>query len=368
MSKDYYEILGVSREATAEEIKRAYRRLAREHHPDVNQSDPEAEERFKALGEAYAVLSDPEKRRHFDVYGGESPADFGFSNGFPDFFSIFEQAFGFSGGGGRRVTVGRDLQHEVEIELEEVITGASRVLTLDRQVTCETCRGSGAKPGVPPTVCPQCQGQGRMRQVRNTFLGNMVTVVACPQCRGQGQIVTEHCESCTGRGLVGHTEEFTVQVPPGIESGQHLEYEGHGDMSESGLAGSLYVRVTVKPHADFIRDGRHVRQLLPVHFWQVALGDTLDVRTLEGPETLDLAAGTQSGTELRLKGKGLPDLRRRGRGDHIYTIQVVTPEDLTAEQKDLLAQLATSFGHEQPRPPHHKSFFERVRDTLTGEQ
>lgn len=370
MSKDYYAILGVSPDASAEEIKRAYRRLAREYHPDVNGGDPEAEERFKQVGEAYAVLSDPEKRRRYDTYGGDSPADFGFADGFPDFFSIFEQAFGFGGGRGVRASIGADIHHEIEIELEEVLTGATRDISLVRQVRCQTCGGSGAKVGSTPDRCTQCQGHGRVRQMRQTLLGNMVTVVTCPQCRGQGTIIREFCEACEGHGVVRATEEFTVTVPPGIESGQHLEYEGRGDVSESGLAGSLYVRVTVRPHDEFIREGWHVRSVVPVHFWQAALGDTLTVRTLEGEETLHLAAGTQSGTELRLKGRGLPDLRRRGRGDHILTVQVVTPEELTAEQRELLEELARSFGHEPPASRDRgagKGFFARVRETLTGD-
>ncbi len=368
MSKDYYAILGVSPDASDEEIKRAYRRLAREHHPDVNGGNPEAEERFKEVGEAYAVLSDPEKRRRYDTYGGDSPADFGFADGFPDFFSVFEQVFGF-GAGGPRVSVGRDLQRDIEIELEEVLTGATRTIPLRRQVRCETCGGSGARPGSTPDICAQCQGQGRVRQMRQTLLGPMVTVVTCPQCQGQGAIIREFCETCQGRRVVQSAEEFTVTVPPGIESGQHLEYSGRGDVSESGLAGSLYVRVTVRPHDEFTREGRNVRSVLPVWFWQVALGDNLTVRTLEGEEGLPLTAGTQSGTELRLKGRGLPDLRRRGRGDHIYTVQVVTPEDLTAEQRELLEELARSFGEEPPagRDGGAKGFFARVRETLTGD-
>jgi molecular chaperone DnaJ len=368
VSKDYYGILGVSRDASPEEIKRAYRLLARQYHPDVNREDAEAEERFKAVGEAYAVLSDTEKRRRYDLHGGEGPADFGFADGFPDFFSIFEQAFGFSGG--RRVSVGRDLQHEVAVELEEVLTGATRTLNLQRRVTCRTCAGNGAKPGVPLETCAQCQGQGRLRQMRGSILGNMVTVVACPQCQGRGTIIREPCDDCRGRGLVTSTEELQVQVPPGIESGQHLEYEGHGDVSESGLAGSLYVRVTVKPHAEFTREGWHLRSVLPVHYWQVALGDTLAARTLEGEERLTLAAGTQAGAELRLRGKGLPDLRRRGRGDHIYMVQVVTPDQVSEEQRQLLEELARSFGEEPPaahEAGHGKGFFARVRETLTGE-
>lgn len=364
MPNDYYEILGVSRDATPEEIKRAYRRLARQHHPDVNQGDQEAEERFKQLGEAYAVLSDPEARRRYDLYGAGGPSDFGFSNGFPDIFEIFNEAFGF--GGGRRAAAGRDLQLEVSIQLEEVLTGATREVEVQRRVACATCNGTGAKPGSTPVTCSTCQGAGRVRQMHSSLFGNMVTVAACPQCHGRGTVIKDRCEDCRGTGIGTATETLKVDIPPGIESGQHLEYEGYGDLGEGGYPGNLYVRVTVETHPEFARDGSHVRSTVPISFWQAALGDKLTVRILEGEASVNLPAGTQSGEEIRLPGKGLPVLRRRGRGDHIVTLRVVTPQDLTHRQKQALEDLARAFGDEVPAG-HDKGLFARFRETLTGE-
>jgi molecular chaperone DnaJ len=363
---DYYEILGVPRDASPDDIKRAYRSLARETHPDVNGSSPDAEERFKELGEAYAVLGDPDKRRRYDLHGSADASDFGFADGFPDIFEIFNQAFGFSGGR-HAANFGRDLQYEVEIELEEVLTGAGRKIELTRQVHCETCHGSGAKPGSTPATCSTCQGAGRVRQVRQSLFGNMVSVGACPTCRGQGAIITEHCETCSGAGRVQQTETFTVEIPAGIESGQHLEYQGYGDVGEGGSVGSLYVRVTVADHDEFLREGPHVHALLPLAFWQAALGDRLTVRTLEGETQVTIKPGTQHGSQIRLGGKGLPQLRRRGRGDHIFTVQLTTPQDLTAEQREAFVELARAFGEEPPAGETDKGFFARVRETLTGE-
>lgn len=366
VSRDYYEILGLDREASPDDIKKAYRRLAREYHPDVNNGDAAAEERFKDLGEAYTILSDPDKRRHYDHYGATSPADFGYTGGFPDIFEIFNEAFGFSGGGRRR-SAGRDLQVEVNLELEEVLTGAQRVIPLSRRVHCETCRGSGARPGAAPAVCPGCQGAGRVRQVHNSLFGNMVTVVACSRCGGQGQVITDPCEACEGSGRTVSEEEFTVDIPPGIESGQHLEYEGSGDAGEGGPPGSLYVRVTVAPHPHLIRDGIHLHSLLTVSFPQAALGDRVTVTALEGETEVTVPAGVQSGEQIRLAGKGLPHLRRRGRGDQIITVRVVTPSPLTERQRELLEQLAVELGDGPPAaPPETKSFFERLKETLGG--
>lgn len=357
MPKDYYEILGVSREASAEEIKRAYRKLARQYHPDVNGNGAEAEERFKDLGEAYAVLSDPEKRQRYDTYGSEGPADFGFTGGV-DIFDIFNQAFGFSGG--RRATPGRDLQHELTIELEEVLTGATREIELTRQVPCETCKGTGAKPGVPPATCQTCGGQGRVRQVQNSFFGSMMTVVTCPHCHGRGTVTREFCEDCDGSGLVEKTEPFTVEIPPGIESGQHLEYQGYGDMGESGYAGSLYVRVLVAPHDKFTREGPDLHYTLPLEIWQAALGDKIRVPMLDGETQVQIEPGTQSGTEITLTGKGLPQLRRRGRGRQIIHVQVITPRNLSPQQKEALENLARASGADLPSG-EGKGLFSKLR-------
>ena len=368
MPRDYYEVLGVSRDASADDIKRAYRRLAREHHPDVN-SDPASEERFKELGEAYAVLNDPERRQRYDVYG-HNGGDFGVPQGV-DLFELFNQAFGFGagfgfGGGGRRAAPGRDLQHELTIELEEVLTGASREIELTRRVTCETCGGSGARPGSEPVVCPTCAGQGRVRQMQQSFFGTMATIVTCPHCHGRGATITDPCETCNGSGIAGQTETFTVEIPPGIENGQHIQYSGGGDMGESGHAGDLFVRIAVAPHPRFTRDGPTIHSTILITFWQAALGDWLTVPTLEGETEIRVEPGTQSGTEIVLPGKGLPQLRRRGRGRHVITLKVVTPEHLTPEQRALFEQLAEAFGDEPPSA-EHKGLFDRIKDSLKGD-
>jgi molecular chaperone DnaJ len=366
VANDYYEILGVDRSASPDEIKKAYRRLAREYHPDVNNGDAAAEERFKQLGEAYAVLGDPDKRQHYDHYGTTSPADFGFSGGFPDIFDIFNEAFGFAGGGQRR-RAGRDVQVEVSLELEEVLTGAQRTIPLTRRTVCSECRGSGAHPEAKPAVCPVCQGAGRVRQVHNSLFGNMVTVAACSRCRGQGQIITDPCPQCEGSGRVETAEEFTVDIPPGIESGQHLEYEGYGDAGDGGPPGSLYVRITVAPHPHLVREGMNLHSLLTISFSQAALGDRVQAVTLEGEHEITVPAGIQSGEQIKLKGQGLPHLRRRGRGDQLVTVQVVTPTSLTERQRELLEQLALESGDELPTaPPEAKGFFERLKETLGG--
>ena len=363
MAKDYYETLGVAKDATPDEIKRAYRKLAREHHPDVNGNGPESEELFKDLGEAYAVLSDPEKRQRYDTYGSAGPGDSGMPADF-DIFDIFNQAFGFQNS--RGAAPGRDLQLEVKVDLEEVLTGATRTIDLERHVSCAVCQGTGAKPGTTPATCQTCGGQGRVRQMQQSFFGNMVTVVACPHCRGRGTIIREFCEHCDGSGIVGNTEEFSVEIPPGIESGQHLQYAGYGDMGEGGRPGDLYVRVTVAPHPHFTREGSTLRSTVPISIPQAALGDRLTIKTLEGEHTLQVEPGTQSGTEVVLQGKGLPQLRRRGRGPQVVTLKVVIPAHLTPHQRELFEDLARAFGDDVPAGGH-KGFFTKVKETLTGE-
>lgn len=365
MPKDYYAILGIARDASAEEIKRAYRKLARQYHPDVNGNGPEAEEKFKELGEAYAVLSDPEKRQRYDMYGQTGDVDFGFQGGSFDFFDLFNQAFGF-GGGGRRAAPGRDLQLEVKLDLEEVLTGATRQLDLTRRVHCDVCHGTGAKPGTQPETCATCGGQGRVQQMQNSIFGSMVTVVSCPQCGGRGSIVRDFCENCGGSGIVKATEQLTVEIPPGIENGQHLEYQGYGDMGESGYPGDLYIRVLVNPHPHFVREGADLRLTLPITFWQAALGDRVTARLIDGETQVHIEPGTQSETEIVLPGKGLPQLRRRGRGRLIIVVKVVTPENLTPRQKELFEDLARAFGDDVPAGGS-KGFFARMKETLTGE-
>jgi molecular chaperone DnaJ len=364
MPNDHYEVLGVPRSASAEEIKRAYRKLAREHHPDVS-DDPASDERFKELGAAYAALSDPQRRQHYDMYG-HNGGDSGVPQGF-DLFELFNQAFGFGfGGEGRRATPGRDLQHELSIELEEVLTGASREIELARRVTCETCHGSGARLGSDPAPCQTCAGQGRVRQMQQSLFGTMATIVTCPHCQGRGSIITDPCETCDGSGIASQTEPFTVEIPPGIESGQHIQYTGGGDMGEGGHAGDLFVRIHIATHPRFTRDGPTIHSAIPITFWQAALGDKLTVPTLEGEAEIHVEPGTQTGTEIVLPGKGLPQLRRRGRGRQVITLTVVTPQHLSPEQHALFEQLAEAFGDERPAGDH-KGLFSRLRNTLKGD-
>lgn len=365
-SIDYYEVLGVSRDADGREIKRAYRLLARQYHPDVNGGSTEATERFKQISEAYAVLSDPHKRRHHDAGGVDF--DFGFGNGgMGSIFDIFNQAFGFAGGGRRWATPGRDLEEHVHIELEEVLTGAQRRIEYRRSATCEACGGSGAAPGSSPAVCPTCGGHGQVRQQQQTILGSMVTVVTCPDCGGAGQVISDPCPQCNGAGTAAVTEELEVTVPPGIKDGQHLEYADRGDVSpEAGPPGNLYVRINVAEHGTFTRHNNHLHMSLDISFMQAALGDTITVPTLEGETELQIPPGIQSGEELRLPGKGLPDLRNARRGAQVISVRVRTPTDLTEEQADLLRQLATEEGLEL-RPPGGVTVFDRVKKAFGGQ-
>lgn len=340
---DYYAILGVARTASDQDIRQAYRRLAREQHPDVNNA-PDAETRFRQLGEAYAVLSDPDKRQRYDRDGHaggtfEAPPGAGM-------LDLFDQAFGFGAPGGSPNGPGRDLQHEVTIELGEVLTGATRDIELTRSVICETCQGSGARVGCSPVTCDRCGGEGRICQKQESVFGSMVTVVTCPDCGGHGSTITDPCETCDGRGTIHRTEPFTVEIPPGIEDGQHLQYTGYGDM-EAGETGDLYVRVHVTPHDDLTREGQTVRSTVTISFWQAALGDQLTVATLDAEAQVRVEPGTQYGAEVVLLGKGLPTVRSRTRGDHIVTVEIATPRDLTPRQRELIEELAREFDGER---------------------
>ncbi len=363
---DYYEVLGVGREADEREIKRAYRLLARQYHPDVNGGSAEATEKFKQISEAYAVLSDPQKRRRHDAGGVDF--DFGFgAGGMGSIFDIFNQAFGFAGGGRRWAAPGRDLEEHVYIELEEVLTGAQRRIEYRRIATCEACDGSGAAPGSSPTVCTTCGGHGQVRQRQQTILGSMVTVVTCPDCGGAGQVIGEPCSECDGAGTAAVTEELEVTVPPGIKDGQHLEYADRGDVSaEGGPPGNLYVRTNVAKHEIFTRHNNHLHMPLDISFAQAALGDTRTVPTLEGETELEISPGIQSGEELRLAGKGLPDLRNGRRGAQVISVRVKTPTDLTEAQVELLQQLAAEEGLEL-RPPGDATIFDRVKKAFGGQ-
>jgi len=335
---DYYEVLGVEPEASNAEIKRAYRRLARRYHPDVNNGDPSAEQKFKQISEAYAVLSDSKKRRQYDR-GGFS-GDW-FPGGMPDIFEIFEQAFGsspFVRTQQRRR--GRNIQAEVTISLEEVLTGTSRTLKYQRVGECQRCNGSGMEPGTGTRRCPTCNGVGQVRRQQRTFMGVMTTVTVCPECGGQGKIAEQACQACNGRGVQEVDEEVEISIPAGIADQQELVLRGAGDAVSEGRSGDLYVVVRVQPHELFERNGRDLHTDLTISFSQAALGETIAIPTLDGEAQLQIPPGTQPGTELRLAECGVVDMDLPRRGDLIVHIQVAVPHRLTNRQRELLRDFA----------------------------
>lgn len=379
MSKrDYYEILSVTRTATDGEIKSAYRKLAMQYHPDRNPGDKVAEERFKEAAEAYAVLCDPEKRSLYDRFGhqgvrsaagGGAGFDPSVFNEFGDFADILGNMFGFGDlfgnarrrGGPQR---GADLRYDLEIAFEESAKGVETTIQIPRQETCETCHGSGAAAGSSPTTCGMCRGQGQVRSQQGFF----TVARTCPQCQGSGKIITKPCATCRGAGRISRERKLTVKIPPGIATGQQLRLQHEGEAgSAGGPAGNLYVVVHVQEHEFFRRDGNNLFCEVGVNFTTVALGGEIQVPTLDGQETVKIAEGTQTGTTLKLRGKGMPDVNGRGRGDLFATVQVHTPKKLTKEQRHLLEQLAKALPKEQFEPRAHadadeRNLFDRVKD------
>jgi len=371
-TKDYYEVLGVARDASAEEIKRAYRALARRHHPDVADDKTVAEHLFKEINEAYEVLSDPEKRAQYDrfgtVSGAPGGADFGFNgfgpNGFGDIFDMFfgeRAATGPRRSGPQR---GSDLRYDLEIGLDEAFAGTTKEISFTHLAQCETCNGSGAQPGSLVTACERCQGSGVMRTVRQTPLGQFVTQTACTTCGGEGSVITHPCETCGGRGRHEVERKLTVRVPAGVDDGSRIRIAGNGEAGiRGGGAGDLYVYLSVAPHRQFRRDGLETFVDVPISFPLAALGATIEVPSLEGALQLTIPPGTQSGTTLRLRGHGMPSVRGSQRGDHHVTVHVVTPSKLNKRQRELLEEYAKAGGD----AIEEKSFFDRVKDAFRPE-
>jgi molecular chaperone DnaJ len=358
--RDYYEVLGVQKSATKDEIKDVYRKLALQFHPDRNKS-PEAEEKFKEISEAYAVLSDDQKRQTYDQLGHQGfdqrytsedifrGADFdsifrGMGGGVEDIFRIFFGGGGMGGMGGQdfeRVTRGQDLAYEIQITLEEAAKGVQKEIELPRTEKCDVCGGSGASPGTSVRTCPQCNGAGRIRSTRKSGFATFVQVIPCPTCKGKGTIIDSPCKRCRGSGLIRQRRKITVNIPVGIDEGYQLRLRGEGEsVANDGETGDLYVIVHVVPHRFFGRDGDDLHYALMISFPQAALGAEVTVPTIDGTTTLKIPSGTQIGQVFRIRNKGMPRFRGYGRGDLLVQVGITVPEKLTNQQRTLLEQFA----------------------------
>jgi molecular chaperone DnaJ len=388
--RDYYEVLGVARSASVDEIKRNYRQMARKYHPDVNK-EPDAENRFKEISEAYEVLSDERKRQIYDQFGHagmqQGAAGAGGFQGFPfgDISDLFESFFG--GTGARRGPQrGADLRVRVELTFEEAVFGTEKELEIPRWETCLICGGNGAEPGKPPIRCATCGGSGEVRRVQQSVFGQFVNVAASDRCHGEGQIVEHKCKECSGKGSVRRTRRLTVTIPSGVDDGNEMRLSGQGEGGErGGPSGNLYVQLSVLPHPVLQRDGFDLVYELPLNVAQAALGADVTVPTLEGDEPFHVPAGTQHGRAFRIKDRGVPRLQRSGRGEFRIISRVEIPRQLTPRQRELFADLADTFGappatapemasaasdgHRDGRPEAKKgnkkhNIFDKVKDAL----
>jgi molecular chaperone DnaJ len=357
--RDLYQVLGVERGASDAEIKRAFRKLAQQWHPDVN-TEPAAQERFKEINEAYQILSDPERRQRYDMFGRAGveggPGAGGFE-GFGGFSDIFDAFFGGGAAGAGSARRGRpqpgaDLRYDLRITFEEAVRGTEKEIEFRVLDRCETCAGTGAKPGTDPVTCPQCNGRGEVRSVRQTMLGQMVNVSACPRCRGEGRIVETPCETCRGDGRTERKRTLRVAIPAGIDEGHQIRLTNEGEVGpRGGPPGSLYVAVHVAPHPTLKRDGTELFYEAKVSIAQAALGARISVPTVDGDEEVEIKPGTQPDTEIRLRGKGVPHLRRTGaRGDLHVLVDVVVPTKLTKRQRELLEEYAKEAGDPVAHP------------------
>lgn len=371
--RDYYEVLGLGKDASADDIKKSYRKLARQYHPDVNK-EADAESKFKEVKEAYDVLSDDGKRSTYDRFGHVDPnqgmgggggaQDFG---GFGDIFDMF-----FGGGGGRRdpnaPQRGNDLQYTMTVEFKEAVFGKETEITIPRTETCDTCHGNGAKPGTKPESCSVCKGSGQQEVVQNTPFGRMVNRRACNNCSGTGRVIKDKCGTCHGAGKVKRQRKINIRIPAGVDDGAQIRMSGEGEGGlRGGPAGDLYIVIRVKSHEFFEREGDDIYCEVPLTFVQATLGDEIEIPTLTEKVKLKVPAGTQTGTYFRLKGKGVPKLRGYGQGDQHVKVTIVTPTNLTDEQKDLLRQFGGLSSDTSNEQEHHESIFERMKKAFRGE-
>ncbi len=380
--KDYYEVLGVSKDASEAEIKKAFRKLARKYHPDLNKDNKEAEAKFKEVNEAYEVLSDSKKRAQYDQFGhaafenggGGAGGGFGgFSGGFggfggggaSDFGDIFDAFFG--GGTSRRArrngpVRGSDLRYNLAIDFKDAAFGKTVELTVPRTQDCPDCHGSGAAAGTKPETCPKCNGTGQVQQVHDTPFGRMVNASTCDRCNGTGQIIKNPCAKCKGTGHIHANDKISVKIPAGVDNDSRIRVSGHGEVGKNGGGyGDLYVYITVRPDKFFVRNGDNVICEVPISFVQAALGDKIEVPTLDGKMEISVPAGTQPGTILRIKGKGITHLRGIGRGDQHVRVKVLTPQKLTERQKELLREFAGE-NNENINNPEQKTWIEKFKD------
>lgn len=378
MPRDYYEILGVERNANKNDLKKAFRGLARRYHPDVS-DDPDAEAKFKEINEAYAVLSDDQKRSRYDQYGHAGvtgQGGFGGAGvGFAGFEEIFEEFFSSFGGRGRRTRgpkPGGDRRVSATISFEEAVFGAEREISFSRLEPCDTCEGTGAEPGTEPTTCEHCHGSGEMRQVQQTFLGSMVRATTCPHCGGKGKVIKSRCDTCDGSGRLRQSVTLNVGIPAGVREGMQIQVRGEGDAGDLGAPpGNLYVVVNVKEHEFFVRHDNDILLEIPINVVQATLGDKIIIPTVDGDVELTIPSGTQSGKIFRLRGRGFPRLRsdasNSGRGDQLVHVRVQIPTKLDDEQREAFEKLAEVMGSDVQPQPNGKGFVDRVMNFFAGE-
>ncbi|WP_077596519.1 molecular chaperone DnaJ [Oceanobacillus kimchii] len=375
MSKrDYYEILGIDKSASQDEIKKSYRKLARKYHPDVNKEEGAAD-KFKEVKEAYEVLSDDQKRAQYDQFGHSGPQSQGFGGfgggaqdfgGFGDIFDMF-----FGGGGRSRdpnaPQQGNDLQYTMILNFEEAIFGKETDIEIPKEESCDTCNGSGAKPGTKPQTCSHCNGAGQLNQEQNTPFGRVVNRRVCNYCQGSGKIIPEKCNTCGGSGKIQKKKKIHITIPAGIDEGQQIRVAGKGESGiNGGPAGDLFVVIKVRPHDFFVREGDHIFCELPLTYAQAALGDELEVPTVHGKVKVKVPAGTQTGKTFRLKGKGAPNVRGKGHGDQHIKIKVMTPTNLSEKQKELLREF-NELGGNESTDEQDDNIFQRFRRAFKGE-